>query len=137
MHELIGIIVPIGICVVLPIVIVWIVFNSINNSNNRQSEIIIEAIKTNPNIDTEKLLEAFKTEKATPWVSLNRKLLRGSIFTLLGVVFAVIGAVIADYDLSLGCWMLCGVSASVGIGFLIAYIFSYKHIDQLTAEQRK
>ena len=131
------IIVPVSICVILPIAIVWIVFKSFTNKTNKQSEIILEAIKNNPNIDTDKLLDSFRNNTYTPWRSLNRKLLRGSIFTLLGIAFALIGVFCNHDEANILCWIACGVFGSIGIGFLIAYLFGYKHIDQLTAEQRK
>lgn len=134
----VSIIIPVSICVVLPIAIVWIVSNTIALKNKRQSEIIMEAIKNNPNVDPEKLLEGFnkKKQKITPWRDLTRKLLRGSIFTLLGIAFALIASLSADDEAHVGSWMACGVCGSVGIGFLIAYFFGYKHIARLEAEQK-
>lgn len=131
------IIVPLSICVVLPVAIVWIVFNSITNRNNRQSDIIIEAIRNNPNVNPEKLFEIFNKKDVTPWIDLNRKLLRGSIFTLLGVTFALISFIVADPAWWIVFWVACGVFGSVGIGFLIAYLFGYKNINRLMAEQRQ
>lgn len=127
--------VPISICVVLPVLIVWIVFRSIINKTNKNSEIIIEAIRNNPTIDTEKLIETMKRPEKTPWESLSRKLLRGCIFTLIGVAFAFFGAFLPEEDINTGCWVVCGTFGAVGIGFLITYWFAYKHIDQLTAEK--
>ena len=133
MDTAVAIVVPVFVCVILPIVIVWIVFQFITNRTNKRSEIILEAIKGNPNIDTEKLLEAFKAHTPSPWENLSRKLLRGSIFTLLGITFAIIGALAAEGGVQMSCWIACGVFGSIGIGFLITYVFTYKNIQKLSA----
>ena len=135
MYYVSAIIIPVCICVILPIVIIWIVFNSINNRTNRQSDIILEAIKANPNVDSEKLIESFQKKEATPWMSLNRKLLRGSIFTLMGIAFALLAIFFPDADTTFGCWVVCGCVGAVGIGFLISYWFGYAHIDKFMEEK--
>ena len=136
METAIGIVIPVSICVILPIIIVWIVFNFLNNRTNRQSDIILEVIKNNPNIDTEKLLQSLKKTELTPLDYVNRKLLRGCIFTLLGITFALISALVPENDEVLGCWVACGVFGSVGIGFLISYWFGYKHIGNYWLQRR-
>lgn len=132
------VIVPIFICVILPIGIVWIVFNASNNKTNRQTEVILEALKRNPNVDSEKLIDLFAKRDSTPWVSLNRKLLRGVIFTLMGIAFALIAIFLSEEEgAAYGCWVVCGCLGSVGIGFLISYWFGYKHIDKFIAEREE
>ena len=133
----VAVIIPICICVILPIVIVWIVFNAVNNRTNRQSEIILEALKVNPNVDSEKLIKSLQKKNHTPWESLNRKLLRGSIFTLMGIAFALIAIFFPEEDTAFGCWVTCGCLGSVGIGFLISYWFGYIHIDKFVADREE
>lgn len=137
MDEAVAIVVPVSVCVVLPIALVWIVYRSITNKTNRECEVIMEAIRNNPNIDTEKLLEAFKRKEPSAWQYLNRKLLRGSIFTLLGITFALVASLEAGPQEEMGCWVACGVLGSVGIGFLLSYLFGYKHINEIIADQKK
>lgn len=136
MFEATAIVIPICVCVILPIVIVWIVFNSINNRTNRQTEIVLEALKCNPNVDSEKLLESLKKREYTLWESLNRKLLRGGIFTLMGIAFALL-AIFFPEEEAFGCWVVCGCLGAVGIGFLISYWFSYVNIDKFEAERKE
>lgn len=134
----VAVIIPICICVILPIVIVWIVFNSINNRYNRQTEVILEALKVNPNVDSEKLIESLRKKDRTVWEDLNRKLLRGVIFTLMGIAFALLAIFLPeDEGASYGCWVVCGCLGSVGIGFLISYWFGYVHIDKFIAEREE
>ena len=60
--ELTGILVPIFICVVLPVTCVWLVVRKFINADNRRSEVIIEAIKANSGIDADKLAEAMAAQ---------------------------------------------------------------------------
>lgn len=131
------VIVPICICVILPIAIVWIACACINNRTNRQSEIVMEALKCNPNVDTEKLLAILRKREYTPWENLTRKLLRGCIFTLTGIAFALIAIFFPEEGETFGCWVACGILGAVGIGFLITYWFSYVNIEKFTAEREE
>ena len=130
------ILVPIFICVVLPVAIVWIVFRYINNKTNRQTEVILAAIQTNPNVDAEKLIETLRKKDRSPIEIINRKLLRGSIFTLIGVAFALIASLGDVDEVETGCWVVCGVCGAIGIGFLISYIFLITHKAVLNKENR-
>ena len=82
-----GILVPIFICVVLPVAIVLIVFLYNMNSDNKRAQVLIKAIEANKDIDTDKLAEAFSKPRRSPREILNLRLLRGSIFTLCGLGF--------------------------------------------------
>ena len=132
----VAIVVPVCVCVVLPIAIVWIVFATIRNKTNKQSEIILEALKNNPNVDPQGLLDALKQNPLTPLEKLNRKLLRGSIFTLIGISFAFFAGFCPEPEDAFGLWIICGISGAVGIGFLISYCFGYKHLDELRIEDK-
>ena len=134
MDETVAIVIPLAICVVLPVAIVWIVFYFINQRNKMQSRIVLESLKANPNIDTDKLISALQTPTRGPWEKLSRKLLRGSIFTLTGIAFIFLGAFSQEGDEGFGCWVVAGVCLAVGIGFLITYWFAYSHRNELSRE---
>ncbi|MCH5229237.1 MAG: hypothetical protein J1F12_04500 [Muribaculaceae bacterium] len=135
METAVDIVVPVCVCVILPIAIVWIVFNSIINRTNKKTLIILEAIKNNPTTDTKHLLESFRKTDTDPYINLARKLLRGSIFTLLGIAFAFLGAFGGSEKFELFSWVACGVFGAVGIGFLITYWFTFKNIDKIKADK--
>ncbi len=40
-----GLLIPIGVCVVLPIMIVWIVFKAKTNNDNKRADVLIKAIE--------------------------------------------------------------------------------------------
>lgn len=122
-----GILVPIFICVVLPVAIVLIVFLYNMNSDNKRAQVLIKAIEANKDIDTDKLAEAFSKPRRSPREILNLRLLRGSIFTLCGLGFVIFGLVGLANDFTIRMEpvmipMICGASClAVGISYLIVY----------------
>lgn len=63
MFWLVQLLVPICVCVVLPVIIVWIIFRSVTNKDNKNAEIIIKAIESNSAIDADKLVEALSKKQ--------------------------------------------------------------------------
>ncbi len=138
------ILVPIFVCVVLPVAIVLIVFLTDMNKDKQRTKIIIKAIESG-NIDTDKLVEALgdrRKPRRTPGERLTRRLLRGCIFSLIGIVIIVT-------DL-LGCFgeggfmgegissmMLGGVSLAVGVSFLIVYFVTKKQLPEEVRNERE
>ena len=51
--QLEDILVPLGICVALPVMIVWLVMRKKTNETNRRTEIVLAAIEKNSEIDVE------------------------------------------------------------------------------------
>ncbi len=128
-----GILVPIFICVVLPVAIVLIVFLYNMNSDNKRAQVLIKAIEANKDIDTDKLAEAFSKPRRSPREILNLRLLRGSIFTLCGLGFVIFGLVGLANDFTIRMEpvmipMICGASC------LIVYFVTRK---QLADEDKK
>lgn len=123
--ELTGILVPIFICVVLPVTCVWMVVRKFINADNRRSEVIIEAIKANSGIDADKLAEAMAKPRKTALEVLNKRLLVGCVSTLLGVAALICGVFFYCTDPYLHIhnmmFILAGLFLAVGIGYLIVY----------------
>lgn len=135
MDELIGLLVPISICVVLPVMIVYIITHQKINNDNKRTEILIKAIEANNNIDTDKLAESLNKPQRTPREILNRRLLNGCIFTLAGIGLAITGCVGlfngAEFnDDQVTFPFLSGmISLAIGISFLIVFFVTRKQID--------
>ncbi len=129
-----GILVPIFICVVLPVAIVLIVFLYNMNSDNKRAQVLIKAIEANKDIDTDKLAEAFSKPRRSTREILNLRLLRGSIFTLCGLGFVIFGLVGLANDFTIRMEpvmipMICGASClAVGISYLIVYFVTRKQL---------
>ena len=125
-----SILVPIAVCVVLPVAITLIVFWASINSNNKRAAVLIKAIGANNSIDTDKLAAALAKPKRTARELLNLRLLRACIFSLIGVVLMVVGIIswaggvdFADDNVAVP-MMLGGVSLAVGVSYLIVYFVS-------------
>lgn len=131
------IVIPIFVCVVLPISIVLIISLRKMNRDNKRTQIIIRAIEANKDIDTEKLIESLQTQirKPTALEILNARLLRGCMYSLIGVILAIFGIV----SLTLGykfdseavtiSFLFGGVSLAIGISYLIVYFVTRKQVE--------
>lgn len=124
-----SVIVPIAVVVVLPVLIVWLVNRTYINRENRRTEIMLEALKQGANIDVDKLADFIARDRRTPRELRNLRLLRGSVFTLIGVAFAIVALVIgmnggADVEDLLGILVISAVCLAVGIGYLIVFFVS-------------
>lgn len=129
MHDLVEILVPLGVCVALPVLIIWLVSRASINRDNKRTQVLIEAIRQNNGVDTDKLAEALKKPEKTPAQLLMLRLLRGCIFSLIGIALVIFGIMysvngegewgVPDETLVLG-----GLSLAVGISYLIVYFVS-------------
>ena len=131
--NLVSILVPLGICVALPVLIVLIVFWAQVNADNKRAMVLIEAIKANPDTDTDALAKAFAKKRKSPREILNSRLLKGCIFSLTGLVITI--ANLCFYwgnDIELDDFaplLILGLILFViGISFLIVYFVTRKQI---------
>lgn len=131
-----AILVPIFICVVLPVSIVLIIFLTSMNSDNKRAAVLIKAIEANNGIDADRLAEALSKPRRTPRELLNIRLLRGCLFTLLGVASAVVAVILATSYPGMKfeniAMPVAGVSLSIGISYLIVYFVTRRQIDNET-----
>lgn len=123
-----GILVPIFICVVLPVAIVAIIYWERVNNDNKRTQVLIKAIEANNDIDTDKLADALSRPRKSAREILNGRLLRGCLFTLIGVACEIIALV--SYFSDQACppmnaviifVIAGGISLAIGISFLIVY----------------
>lgn len=121
------ILVPIFVCVVLPVLIVLIVFRAAMNSDNKRAEILIKAIEHNGDIDADRLAKALEKPRKTPREILNLRLLRGCVFSLIGLFFIVIGLVSFGQGTEFAAdqvtvpLLFGGALLAVGISYLIVF----------------
>ena len=135
---------PICICCVLPVTIVWLICRRWINNDNRRADVLIEAIKTYNGMDIDRLVETLAKPNRTPAELLNLRLLRGCIFTLVGLALTVVcvvgekcrdgGGVCVVICLNCGgmtdpagIFMVLGaVSVAIGVSYLITYFVTKK-----------
>lgn len=122
MHDLI----PICICVVLPVAIVLIVFLTKMNSDNKRAQVLIKAIESNNDINTDKLAEAMQKQKKSALEVLNLRLLRGCIFTLLGIALCITDVLSPNQWIDMAFIIFGAASIAIGISYLIVYFVTRK-----------
>lgn len=132
---MVEIIVPIFVCVIMPVAIVLITSLSRINGDKQKTQIIIKAIEANPDIDAEKLLESLKKpQKTTPEIR-NRRLLCGCTFTLSVLFMAIVcivshacGIKLSEDPITVPL-ILGSIALAIGISYLIVYFVSRKQTD--------
>lgn len=126
--------VPIFCGCVLPIVIVLIISLRKMNEASKRSQIIIKAIEANKDVDTDKLIESLKEPHKTQQEILNARLLRGCMFSLIGVALAIVGIVNLSTGYSFNDdpvtvpFVFGGISLAIGISYLIVYFVTRKQV---------
>lgn len=128
--------IPIFICAVMPIAIVFIIYLGLINSDNKRAQVLIKAIESQNGIDADKLAEALRRPKKSEREMLNLRLLRGCIFSFVGLVFIIIGAVnfAVEENTGRGLIMIGGISAAIGISYLIVYRKARRQISDQNGE---
>lgn len=130
-----------GICVVLPIMIVWLVNRTRQNETNRKTEIMLKAIESGATIDaTFFRLQSNKTIKER----LLKRLTGGCIFSLFGLTFLSIG--IANWialddtvsnDSAVVPATFGGLFLAIGISLFITFIVGKKMLAKEIAAEEK
>lgn len=118
--------VPIAICVVLPIAIVWMTTRARIKRDNLQKEIILAAMEKNSDIDIEEMMKKLNRPKKLLKEKLIMRLLCGSMFVGFGILTYVALAVYMcifgqDTNMFIGLSFVAVPSLAVGIAFLINF----------------
>lgn len=127
--------VPIFVCAVMPISVVLIISLTKMNGENKRTQIIIKAIEANKDVDTDKLIESLRKPQKTAREILNRRLLLGCMFSLIGVTLAIVGivnfATFSDFsaDPVTVPFVFGGISLAVGVSYLIVWNVTRKELD--------
>ncbi len=126
-------IVPIFVCVVLPVAITLIVAAVKMNRDKTISQVLLKALESPGQVNTDRLIQTMENGKKrktrTSYQELTSRLLRGCIFTLVGIVL-----VVAEFMCGTsGCpewsfFTLGGVSFAIGVSYLIVYAMSRRHV---------
>ena len=131
MEELTDILVPLGVCVALPVLVVWLVMRAATNSDNRRSEVLIEAIKNNANIDADKLAEVFGKKTKSPAAIYQSRLLRGTLFTFTGVASAIVACYFSGpqyFNVRTTFIIIAAFTIAIGLAFLFAAKVTHKSL---------
>ena len=137
--------VPVFICVVLPVMVVWLITRARQNETNRKAEIMIKAIEAGVPVDMDQFKSAKKKGSTSIKQDLLEKLNGACITGLMGIGFLTLGilrVVIADFGrntLLNKFWLPAGcVLLAVGIGLFITYFTGKRMLaKEMEAEERK
>lgn len=130
------VLVPIFICVVLPVALVGLILTPKINSDNKRARVLIKAIESNCNIDADKLAESLRQPRKTAREILNLRLLRGCIFSLIGIALGAVGIwngiVEEDFegDTAVFTLMFGGISLAIGLSYLVVYFVTRKQPEE-------
>lgn len=89
------ILMPLGICVVLPVMIVWLLMRTRQNETNKKTEVMLKAIESGATVDPEFFKSQQRGQKTIKERLLSR-LAGGSILSLIGIAFLVLAIVFAN-----------------------------------------
>lgn len=134
---MVDILVPIFVCVVLPVAIVGIYYWSQINAENKRAEILMKAIEANCGPDADKLAEALQNQRKpkTAREILNLRLLRGCMFTFVGLALCIVGIVSAcmgtefTSDPVMVPLVFGGASLAIGLSYLVVYFVTRKQVN--------
>lgn len=133
------ILVPIFICVVLPVMIVWLITRARQNETNRKTEVMLKAIDAGATIDA----NFFKNPKESITIKerLLKRLTGGCIFSLMGVVFTIIGLVNRSMALDNDAFtipvLFGGIFFAIGVAHLVVFFVGRKMLaKEMEAEEK-
>ena len=137
----IGILVPLGVCVVLPVLIVWLVVRARQNDTNRRAEVMLKAIEMGVPVDA----DLFKAKKAKGTIKENllEKLSGGCITGLMGSAFLICSfafpKIVSGWGFAGKYMPFAGtVLLAVGAGLLISYFCGKKLLaKEIEVEEKK
>ena len=142
MEHLFRTLVPIAICCVLPIMLVWFSVRKKMNETNQRTQIVLAALEKNPGMDIEELMKKISHKPMLLKEKLLTKLLWGCLTTLLGIGLIGLGAWLGyvggggtDDPFASVCFGL--IALGVGIAFLINYFVGKKMLaKEIEAEEK-
>ncbi len=147
LEEIIGmledVLVPISICVVMPITMVWLYYRGKKQADKNRTDIILTALEKNPNIDLEELIQKITPKSATLKEKLLKKLMWGSVISAIGIGFLgyalymdfVGGMSVEDMERSYFCG---GITMLIGLAILLVFFISKRMLaKELEAEGNK
>ena len=132
---LVQLLVPISICVVLPVMIVWIVAKARAQEVNKRTEVILAAIEKNSDLDVDKFFQKMSPEKHTIKERLLAKHQNGLIMTVIGgsgLIGCIAWLLFLPYDEFVVFVMSVVFVAllAVGIGFFVNYKGGKKMLEK-------
>lgn len=139
MEGTIALLIPICICVVLPVMVVWLVTRARIKKNEQKMAVLMKAIENGVDIDPELLISETESSRNTK-MRLIKKLTTGIVCSMIGVVLLVCPSIDAFEGVA-GLEMLYiigGVMVAMGVAYMVAFFVGRKYLaPEIEAEERK
>ena len=137
--EIDFVLIPICICVVLPVMVVWLVTRARIKKNEQKMAVLMKAIENGVDIDPELLISETESSRNTK-MRLIKKLTTGIVCSMIGVVLLVCPSIDAFEGVA-GLEMLYiigGVMVAMGVAYMVAFFVGRKYLaPEIEAEERK
>ena len=135
------ILIPIGICVVMPIIIVWLNMRRKTNETNRRTEVLLAAIEKNSDLDIEDLIRKMNPKSKTTKERLMSRLLWGLVFIAIGAS-TLLSALYQDNQggalVYFPIYSVGGCLLLIGISFVAVFFISKRMLaKEIEAEEKK
>lgn len=135
-------IVSLGVCVVLPIVIVALSLRHKLESEKNRKDIILAALEKNSNINVEELVKKMNKPDKMIKEKLLSKFQWGILTSILGVGFVILSSIMGyqeeDYTHNIQFLGISGaVLLAIGIAFLLTYFYGKKMLSKEMETEEK
>lgn len=140
--EFFNALIPICICVVLPVLIVWIIGKVKQNETNRKAEIMLKALDNGSKIDT----DFFRSQSGANTIKerLLARLTGACVTSLIGVAFIAVGIFLQhlqnwnnNIEVVVITYLLGGILLAVGISLFVVYFSGKKMLSkEIEAEEK-
>ena len=139
MEGTIALLIPICICVVLPVMVVWLVTRARIKKNEQKMAVLVKAIENGMEIDPELLVSETESSRNTK-MKLIKKLTTGIVCSMIGISLLVCPSLDAFEGVA-GLEMLYiigGVMVAIGVAYMVAFFVGRKYLaPEIEAEERK
>lgn len=134
------ILVPVGICVVLPVMCVWLSMRSRINRDNANKDVLLAAIEKNSELDVEKFMDKLSPKRKLLKEKLLSKLLWAVLSLMAGIAVLVSGSIIKaeaggnDFILF---FLIGGAALAIGIAFMVNFFVGRRMLaKEIEAEEK-
>ena len=140
--QVMPMIVSLGVCVVLPIVIVALSLKHKLESEKNRKDIILAALEKNSNINVEELVKMMNKPDKMIKEKLLSKFQWGILTSIIGVGFVILSSIMGyqeeDYTDNIQFLGISGaVLLAIGIAFLLTYFYGKKMLSKEMETEEK
>ena len=136
MEEIIALLIPICICVVLPVMIVWLVTRAWTRRTEKKMDVLMKAIENGAEVDPDMFVKATAGKPKSVKMELLNKLGTGVMLSLMGLVFIVLAACNVHAFPAWGYYAGIPLLA-VGIGNLVSYFYGVRFMKpEIEADEK-